>query len=701
MKTKIKSLLIISSFFLLSISKMSAQAGCFSNTINLPFCTEVQSANAILDFTMEPGVNPCNNSAGTYLNGIGMNQSNPQFMLDILCNGNGGTFSDINVSTTDPLQDVGYRIGGVMFSWNDGDTSSLYLGYGAGFHPTKINLNPFRNTFVGFDADGAFAGQGGVNFNTAVGAEALYNNVSYNNTAIGWQSQYNCLTGNTNTSYGVLSLYLNQTGDYNIAIGPIALFSNTVSNNIACGYAALYYNTTGPDNTALGWESGLTNTTGGHNLLLGYEANVKANNLNYATAIGSGVITSTSHQLELGDDTTTVTIGLSGIAPTTPVTKLEISTQWGGSPFTFTWTDAAPGWVNSGRGTGWSGLRFDDLKSKSTPGKNPGPGYLALDTAGNVIYVDTGRGSGSGTGIGYCTGSGLTNMTGSGGYNLNTNNFYFAGNTSGSLTQNSVVIGNPCGYTPKAKLDILQNSAYTPPSTTSSMGLYVENDDLKYGYTLPGQPVIGIESYIPDTSSQLCRSIAGYFSAPGSCPGYDVNDAIIVPPNGGLVGIGTVSPGANLEVDGYSYNLGHTLINAATGFGNVALDVTSWLPFSGVQVGILSEVNNAQSPGVPNIAIQAEADGLVAGVPNIGIYAQGYLNPAIDYAGYFEGNVYTIGSGVSGTGFLVASDSTIKTKVDSFSNALAIIKRLKPKTYYFDTTNVKNKNPGNILLMKD
>src|ERR1700743_2203580 len=121
MKTKNKSLSIILGFTLISILKVSAQQGCFSNTILTPIRTEVQSANTILDFTYEPAINPCNNSAGTPLTGIGMNQSNPQYMLDILCTST--TNGDVNIGcpTCAIPNAVGYRIGGNYYLWSNGN----------------------------------------------------------------------------------------------------------------------------------------------------------------------------------------------------------------------------------------------------------------------------------------------------------------------------------------------------------------------------------------------------------------------------------------------------------------------------------------------------------------------------------------------------------------------------------------------------
>ncbi len=105
-----------------------------------------------------------------------------------------------------------------------------------------------------------------------------------------------------------------------------------------------------------------------------------------------------------------------------------------------------------------------------------------------------------------------------------------------------------------------------------------------------------------------------------------------------------------------------------------------------------------------NVGVSGVATGLI-GTYNIG--AEGFSNNSLntnfgvvgvantnlgDLAGYFDGNVYGTESFYDFTGIFTTSDSTIKTKVNSFSNAISIIKKLQPKTYYYDTNNIyKNK----------
>jgi hypothetical protein len=179
---------------------------------------------------------------------------------------------------------------------------------------------------------------------------------------------------------------------------------------------------------------------------------------------------------------------------------------------------------------------------------------------------------------------------------------------------------------PKAKLNILQTSG-----ATGSIGLYLQNND----------------------PSPL---------------------GLIVPPNGGLVGFGTLTPAAELDVD---------------------------QPNGGIAIGGNSSASGTTNMGVFGIAtngsyLSVGLAGIATGTDAAGVYYEGVYGECNipgtynDCAGVFVGNVYTTGGGVSGTGWLYASDSVIKRKVNSFSNAISIIKKLQPRTYYFDSTNTYN-----------
>jgi hypothetical protein len=72
---------------------------------------------------------------------------------------------------------------------------------------------------------------------------------------------------------------------------------------------------------------------------------------------------------------------------------------------------------------------------------------------------------------------------------------------------------------------------------------------------------------------------------------------------------------------------------------------------------------------------------------NIGVFGLATGGLFVNYAGYFEGDVFVNGGANSGSGFLVASDSMFKRNIDTISNPLNIINQLKPHTYFLDTVN--------------
>ena len=202
---------------------------------------------------------------------------------------------------------------------------------------------------------------------------------------------------------------------------------------------------------------------------------------------------------------------------------------------------------NAGGGTGFSGLRFTDLNSTSTPyTTNPSTGFLSVDANGDVILVP--GSSGGGLGAGYC--NALTPLVGnSAGYNLNAFNFYFDGNGSTNIAQNDFIIGNGCGYVPRAKLDINQSSASVG---TGSIAVLSGNTDASGGSFLTS--AIGVKSIVAANGNDIYR-IAGWFQAQE--PGGINTTAIFVPKDGGHVSIGYATPNANtpgmLEVSGNIY----------------------------------------------------------------------------------------------------------------------------------------------------
>jgi hypothetical protein len=160
-------------------------------------------------------------------------------------------------------------VSGVGFGLGAGAVSSnIAVGSGT----LGANTTGTFNTVVGY-----FAATAGItaNFVTAVGANALANNLSYSQTAVGY-SAMEYMRGNSNVAVGSQALYgsgtpANNTGTTNVAIGNESLFSMTSgSNNAVLGYRAGFGTTTGYSNVGVGSFSLYSNTTGFGSVAIGY-----------------------------------------------------------------------------------------------------------------------------------------------------------------------------------------------------------------------------------------------------------------------------------------------------------------------------------------------------------------------------------------------------------------------------------------------
>jgi hypothetical protein len=127
------------------------------------------------------------------------------------------------------------------------------------------------------------------NYNTAVGASALQSNTSgITNTAVGAGALSSNTVGNDNTAVGTSALLNSTTGAGNTSSGYFALAENTTgSGNTASGFQTMQYNTTGDNNTAMGMWALQVNTTGAYNTAVGYEAFNGNISGSYTTAVGA------------------------------------------------------------------------------------------------------------------------------------------------------------------------------------------------------------------------------------------------------------------------------------------------------------------------------------------------------------------------------------------------------------------------------
>jgi hypothetical protein len=134
-------------------------------------------------------------------------------------------------------------------------------------------------------------------FGEAAGAN---NTTGSHNAFFGSYSGESNTTGVNNAYFGADAGKFGVTGSNNAFFGVWAGFSNTAAENTFVGAQAGYQNTAGTQNVFVGRDAGTVNTTGSNNTFLGFNARPAAGNLNFAAAIGSGALVSTSNTIVLG-----------------------------------------------------------------------------------------------------------------------------------------------------------------------------------------------------------------------------------------------------------------------------------------------------------------------------------------------------------------------------------------------------------------
>jgi hypothetical protein len=197
-----------------------------------------------------------------------------------------------------------------------------------------IRLTPFKNTTIlavlivqmlgclGISPQARAVCQQGCSenntFNTFLGEDALLNNSSIANTAVGYEALLNNTNGNFNTAVGMQALLNNTIGGINAAIGTFALYKNTDGiGNTAIGYGALFGNTTAFSNTAIGAGALENNSTGSDNIAVGAEAGFKCTTGSNNIYIGNRGFTANvgeSRTIRIGEQQArTFVSGISGV----------------------------------------------------------------------------------------------------------------------------------------------------------------------------------------------------------------------------------------------------------------------------------------------------------------------------------------------------------------------------------------------------
>jgi len=204
--------------------------------------------------------------------------------------------------------------GSVLFRNSSGGTFSV-TGFSASFVPAGSNEQ------VQYNNNGVFGaatlkyrqsnnsvwnnGTNGITSNTVFGLDSMRNTTGSGNTVYGYQSYYySGSSGQNNTAIGVQALYNNVTGSSNVAIGLKSLYTTTSSqNNLAIGSYSLYSTTTGERNIAVGYGAMSANTTGSDNLSFGPSSlqSLKTGSNNIAMGVNAlKLITGSSYHIAIG-----------------------------------------------------------------------------------------------------------------------------------------------------------------------------------------------------------------------------------------------------------------------------------------------------------------------------------------------------------------------------------------------------------------
>jgi len=248
-----------------------------------------------------------------------------------------------------------------------------------------------------------------------------------------------------------------------------------------------------------------------------------------------------------------------------------------------------------------SGLRFTDLNSSSAALPiNPGPGVLAVDANGDVIYVQNNNAVSS---FGLCSALPLPTLAGNSGLDLNTHNLYFDAITNILLPdQNDVLIGYNCGSPTTAKLDVLQQG--NAISNIGTFGIRGINRGIGFQVNTPN-PMLGAAFGVFGQASGIDASvqhvnIGGGFLASGVSNNYAVYGVA-----SGNIGLYPTNNGGVFRSTDALYN------NGVTG---IALGTAGYSQAS--YGGTFSAFNGVNNYGVYAVAYNPDPMSL-----NYGIYA--------------------------------------------------------------------------------
>jgi hypothetical protein len=225
-------------------------------------------------------------------------------------------------------------------------TNNFFAGVNAGASNSTGTNNSFFGINAGFSnttgGSHSFFGANAGLLNNAVCCNSFFGTFAGTNNTTGSSNSFfgafvgeNNSTGLQNSFFGTNTGQANTTGQTNSFFGTFAGNHNTTGGgNSFFGSSAGFANTTGSSNVFLGGSTGTHNITGNNITLIGIAADVGADNLNFATAIGAMSVVSTSNTVVLGRNADTVKIpGVLNITGGIDANSVNVTTQYniGGS----------------------------------------------------------------------------------------------------------------------------------------------------------------------------------------------------------------------------------------------------------------------------------------------------------------------------------------------------------------------------------
>lgn len=407
-------------------------------------------------------------------------------------------------------------IGSTLYGYQSGNSITSGIHNTAnGYQSLFSNTTGNNNTAVGYYALrlNTFGGQ-----NTAVGDNALAHNTSaIGNTSIGYATLAETTTGNFNSALGYDALLYNTTGEQNTAVGAWALHFNTIGKwNTALGFSSLQKNISGNNNTSIGQDAGYNNTSGNGNVFIGYRAgyNETASNKLYIAN------SSTNPPLIYGDFAT----GNIGLGNNNPSARLHI-----GNGTRFAASSDASIFLQSGDGAG--SARDWKIYVPMTSGylgfRDMGFDNLNNGMSADAMVIQSGTGN---VGIGTTSPSAK----------LQVETYGFSNKTIWGM--NSVLIQN---QTPNSRTLL----ALAPNGTQNADFVIFHNSDYTTNYE---SLYFGYENTLNHFNIGTNKGGTGtvrplVLDATGA--GTNLWKQLVLATNGN-VGIGTLTPGAALEVNG-------------------------------------------------------------------------------------------------------------------------------------------------------